>query len=94
LQHILVKVDSSNKVGLQLLKEISVLDAVYWIDAAWKDIEAKSIVKCFEHSGYFLPSESVKTVNADEIHDSDDDDEVPLNVLKLSHDFLCVKLRT
>jgi hypothetical protein len=86
LQHILVKVDSNNKVGSQLLKEISVLDAIYWIDAAWKDIEAKTIVKCFEHSGFIFPSESVKSVNTDENHDSDDDDEVPLNVLKLSHD--------
>ncbi|XP_060587924.1 tigger transposable element-derived protein 6-like [Ruditapes philippinarum] len=78
LQHILVKVDSSNKVGSQLLKEISVLDAIYWIDAAWRDIKAKTIVKCF-------PSEPVESVNADGNDDSDDD-EVPLNVLKLSHD--------
>jgi hypothetical protein len=51
LQHILVKVDNSNKVGSQLLKKISVLDAIFWIDAALEDIEAKTIVKCFELSG-------------------------------------------
>lgn len=35
-----------------LAKEISVLDAVHWISAAVKQIQANTVIKCFEKAGF------------------------------------------
>ena len=48
LQRLLVDMDKyPSKTGPQLLRDINVLDAIYWIAAAWRETEALRISKCF-----------------------------------------------
>ena len=36
----------------QLLKEVDVLQAIYWIKQAWDDVKAGTIQKCFKNCGF------------------------------------------
>lgn len=40
LKQTLSNLDNSDKVGSQLLKEISILDAINWLCAAWKELNS------------------------------------------------------
>jgi hypothetical protein len=37
--------------GPKLLKQISVLDAIYWIANSWSEVETSTIQKCYFRSG-------------------------------------------
>ena len=53
LQHVIsaMKKDTS-KCGSQLLKGINILQAIYWVNNAWKHVEASTIQKCFAKCGF------------------------------------------
>ncbi|XP_060573116.1 tigger transposable element-derived protein 6-like [Ruditapes philippinarum] len=79
LKYILSQMEHSDKVGSTILREISILDAIYWINGSWKEVEASTIQKCFAKCG-FTQFNQVCSDN------DDDDDEVPLAVLRLSNE--------
>ena len=95
LQYILTQMEKNDKVGSQVLQQISILDAIYWINGSWKDIEVSTIQKCFARCGFAMtmfpsdcPVVSASEKTDDKIdEDSDiDEDDVPLAVLKMSNE--------
>jgi hypothetical protein len=61
----------------ELSKKINVLDAITWIDKAWRDTAESTIQKCFKRCGF----------TETEIQDEDDDDLAESVLLKymISH---------
>lgn len=84
--------------GPDLLKQLTVLDAIYWIHNSWMEVEQSTITKCFIKAGFVYESfsNSVSSATssdndeenelAEENKSDDEDDDVPLAVLKLSLD--------
>jgi len=79
--------------GSELLKQTSVLDAIYWISSAWDEVDESTILKCFQRCGFNLPSENnINSVNEDDDenhineHDDDQDDDIPLAAIKFSRE--------
>ena len=44
---VLNQMNKSEKSGSEILKEISILNAIYWVDSAWQEVEGLTIQKCF-----------------------------------------------
>jgi len=87
LKHILSNKDNSTDVGSQLLKEMSVLDAIYWIIVAWEELDSSTIVKCFYKAGFNMdedtrhPQSDDVSADVDGDEEVDVEDDVPLAVL-------------
>ncbi|KAJ8300510.1 hypothetical protein KUTeg_022029 [Tegillarca granosa] len=62
----------------ELLKEINVLQAIYWINSAWKEVELSTIQKCFVKCGF-------KDIETND-EDSDIDDDISLSVVALANE--------
>lgn len=88
MQYILTQMDKQPGVGgTELLRQINILDTVYWISQAWKEVETSTISKCFEKAGFIFPTDEPNTYNTDDEEDEEDeDDDIPLSVLKLSNE--------
>lgn len=86
LSFIVSQMERNDKVGSQVLKEISILDAIYWINGSWKEVNPTTIQKCFAKCGFKQISDSDVVISECDSDDNDDDDEVPLAVLRMSHD--------
>ena len=67
--------------GSEILKKISVLEAIYWINRSWREVEASTIEKCFRRCGFQSTPVGPVVVDEDDILD-----DIPLSVLKLSND--------
>ncbi|XP_053406295.1 tigger transposable element-derived protein 4-like [Mercenaria mercenaria] len=78
LQYVISQMElKQGKSGFDLLKDISVLDAIYWVARAFKEVEISTIVKCFAKCGFQLnsvESESECTVLNDSESDEEEDD--------------------
>ena len=62
LQHVIKKMDlCQGKTGTDLLKEISILDVVYWTSGSWNEVDCSTITKCFSNCGF----KSVSTDSGD-----------------------------
>ena len=87
---------SREKDCSQLLKEINVLKAIYWIKQVWNDVKCDTIVKYFEKCGFVdnnaenLAEELFGTIvdelceidpnNEESDNDDDDDGEIDFNL--------------
>ena len=49
------------KTGAQLLKDITILQAIHWIATSWDEVEATTITSCFNKSGFLLPASAFET---------------------------------
>ena len=81
LQQLLSATDNTQDCS-QLLKGITILDAIYWIAKSWDEVEPSTIQKCFLRCGFQL-------CNVDSIVDDscdDYDDNVPLSMIRLAWD--------
>ena len=59
----------------EMLKRINLLDAIYWVNASWEEVEASTIEKCFAKCGFGSGSDS----------DSEQaQEEVPLSLVAMS----------
>lgn len=79
-QHILKKMESSTLNGSELLKQVTVLDTIYWLSRAWKELDITTIMKCFDKCGF----DQCRPVDTPADDDSDDeygDDNIPLAFL-------------
>lgn len=87
-KQILINIDNTDKVGSQLLIEISILDAIYWIRSAWKDLDPKTIVKYFKRCGFNFDANDGVQICDDDVSEGteDEDDDVPIAVLSLAHE--------
>ena len=87
---------SKEKDCSQLLKEINVLKAIYWIKQAWNDVKCNTIVKCFkkcrfvdntaenvaeELFGTILDELCEINANNEESDDDNDDNEINFNLV-------------
>ena len=83
LQFMIAQMDKDTTLsGPEILKKITVLESIYWIDRSWKEVESSTVQKCFARCGF----------SAVEIMDEDDGlDDVPLSVLKLSKEVFGVQ---
>jgi hypothetical protein len=41
-----------SKCGSELLKNINILQAIYWINRSWQEVETSTIQKCFAKCGF------------------------------------------
>jgi len=91
LLHIVKEMDRSPSLcGTELLKQITCLDAIYWVSNAWKEVEATTIQKCFHKAG-FGASDTVSSAESGDHPEvliqedqEDEDDEIPLAAMKMS----------
>ncbi|XP_052260015.1 tigger transposable element-derived protein 4-like [Dreissena polymorpha] len=100
LQYILTQTEKNDKVGSQVLQQISTLDAIYWINGSWKNIEVSTIQKCFAICGFAMtmfpsdcPVVSASEKTDDNIYEDSvdiDTDDVPFAVLKISNELFGV----
>ena len=69
--------------GSELLKQITVLDAIYWVKNSWDEVESSTIVKCFAKCGFkFSDSENVDS----EVETPDIDEDIPLRLVSLANE--------
>ena len=67
LSHLISNIENCVTVT-ELTKQISVLDAINWINKSWNDTNASTVVKCFRDAGF-------PTGN---LYANDPDDDIPL----------------
>ncbi|XP_062609218.1 tigger transposable element-derived protein 4-like [Saccostrea cucullata] len=80
MKHMIKEMDKHPDIcGTDILKQITILDAIYWVHSAWEEVQTSTIQKCFSKAGFLCE-------NIDSDDDFDDDDDVPLSVLKLAHE--------
>jgi hypothetical protein len=96
LQHVLLEMEKHpTKLGPEILRDINVLQAIYWINSSWQEVATDTIQKCFAKCGFTDCSvsgsgNSESEPSASAVSDSDSDPELelddncPLAVLKLS----------
>jgi hypothetical protein len=73
LSHLISNIENCVTVT-ELTKQISVLDAINWINKSWNDINASTVVKCFRDAGFPTGSLYANDVTLDD----DPDDDIPL----------------
>ena len=90
--YVLGQIDSTDKTGTDILKQISVLDAIYWINSSWKETEPATIQKRFKKCG--LSADLLVNGNG-LVSDSEqcDEDKVPLSVLKMLKELFGVEFQ-
>ncbi|XP_052215921.1 tigger transposable element-derived protein 6-like [Dreissena polymorpha] len=92
LKYVLEEMDRHpTKLGPEILRDISILDAIYWISAAWRELSTETISKCFGKCGLipdFLTTGDHATVVSDT--DFEPEDDLPLSMLRVSKElFSC-----
>jgi hypothetical protein len=73
LSHLISNIENCVTVT-ELTKQISVLDAINWINKSWNNINASRVVKCFRDAGFPTGSLYANDVTLDD----DPDDDIPL----------------
>ncbi|XP_069105391.1 tigger transposable element-derived protein 4-like [Argopecten irradians] len=96
--HMVKEVDKCSTIcGSDILKKITILDAILWFSNSWNEVESQTIVKCFAKAGFKIrPSmESCENENIENHSDDDDDadDDVPLAAMKLSRELFDCEFR-
>ena len=54
LRYMITQMERSKEKDCQLLKEINVLKAIYWIKQIWNDVKCDTIVKWFKKFGFVV----------------------------------------
>lgn len=98
LQHVLTELEKDKtKLGPEILRQITILQAIYWVSGAWREVESDTIVKCFRKCGFtaeVLSSGLPQSVEVEVLEsDTDDDDDCPLAVLKMARDLFDCEFR-
>lgn len=69
--------------GSVLLKQITVLDAIYWLYSAWNNVMESTVTKCFKKCGFRL--DEITSENSIE-YSEDIDDNIPLAAIKMTRE--------
>ena len=67
--------------GSELLKQVNVLDAIYWVKNSWDEVEQSTIVKCFKKCGF--GSDNTSSESDESAQDFNED--IPLHLVRLAH---------
>lgn len=51
-EHLISRINTSTLTGTELLKEVTVLDCIYWLSQAWKDVTSLCTMRCFDKCGF------------------------------------------
>ena len=72
VRHLLGRMDE-NETASQLAKQISMLDAVQWIQKAWQEVKESTIRKCYKKCGFSVdvPTDEEKTEAPEEADNTD-----------------------
>lgn len=84
LRHIISEMEKDkSKSGSELLKNINILQAMYWINRSWLEVETSTIQKCFGKCGFRDFSRDESAFN--DMSDSEaEDDDIPLKCISLA----------
>ena len=69
--------------GSVLLKQITVLDAIYWLYSAWNNVLESTVTKCLKKCGFGL--DEITSENSIE-YSEDIDDNIPLAAIKMTRE--------
>ena len=72
-----------SKCGSELLKNINILQAIYWINRSWQEVETSTIQKCFAKCGFRDFSRDESAFN-DMSDSEEEDDNIPLKFISLA----------
>ncbi|XP_033747859.1 tigger transposable element-derived protein 6-like [Pecten maximus] len=82
MSHLLAKLDFVQN-ATEMTKCVTVLDCVYWISASWNETTDITVKTCFMQAGFPFVEPSTKMYPDEEI--GDDDDDIPLALLRLTN---------
>ena len=63
------------------MKQVNVLDAIYWVKHSWDEVEQSTIVKCFKKCGF--GSDNTSSESDESAQDFNED--IPLHLVRLAH---------
>lgn len=78
-KHLISEIDSVTSLA-DLVKSINLLDVIYFIDKAWKNVTSQTIKNCFKKAGFTIPNSVPDTLELPNEFESEDD--IPLSVLQ------------
>ena len=67
-----------------ILRDISVLQAISWVNSAWQEVKPDTIQRCFAKCGFTESSVSGSVNTEVTFEEEDSKDDYPLSVLKMS----------
>ena len=56
IHYILAHIDSVNQTATKIIKDVTVLKVIKWIQTSWTDMSGKTIKNCFEKCGFGNPN--------------------------------------
>ena len=87
LRHVISEMEKDkSKCGSELLKNINILQAIYWINRSWQEVETSTIQKCFAKCGFtdFSRDDSAFNQINDMSDSEEEDDDIPLKFISLA----------
>ena len=56
IRYILARIDSVNRTAREIIKDVTILKVIEWIQTSWADVSEKTIKNCFEKCGFGNPN--------------------------------------
>ncbi|KAH3736436.1 hypothetical protein DPMN_042999 [Dreissena polymorpha] len=96
--HVLAELEKDKtKLGPEILRQITIRQAIYCVSGAWREVKSVTIVKCFGKCGFtaeVLSSGLSQSIEVEVLEsDTDDDDDCPLAVVKMARDLFDCEFR-
>lgn len=71
LRQIISQIEKNSGSVMEMIKELTILDAIRWLSDSWEKVDPSSIEKCFARSGFpesieFLDEETFETISCAE----------------------------
>ena len=86
LRHIISEMEKDkSKCGSEHLKNINILQAIYWINRPLQEVETSTIQKCFAKCGFRDFSRDESAFN-DMSDSEEEDDDIPLKFISLARE--------
>ena len=86
LRHVISEMEKDkSKCESELLKNINILQAIYWINRSWQEVETSTIQKCFAKCGFRDFSRDESAFN-DMSDSEEEDDDIPLKFISLARE--------
>ena len=56
IRYILARIDSLNPTAMEIIKDLTILKVIDWIQTSWAQVSKKTIKNCFEKCGFGNPN--------------------------------------
>ena len=60
----LIESEQDTESAYRMVKDITILDSLYWIKTAWSQVDSNTIINCFKHAGF----NQDYVINASDLH--------------------------